>query len=464
MQRRKFGILAGVSALALGAGRGKAYANTAPVPLGPGLTPFGSEAAGNAAGTIPPYTGGLTATPAGIDWDSNKTLPPDFFAGDKMLYKVDQSNLSQYAHLLPDGIQALITKDGFNVQVYPTHRTVAYPDFVLQNIALNVNRAQLDAAGGRLGFTGGLGGIPFPVLDTNDPLKGGAQLIWNHLTRWTGVWLNNNLSGWVVQGGGQPVLASLGLNHYYYPYYDPNMTVDKFDGILYKLLNVASGPPTVIGNEICYWDTINPSQDPIKVWQVLAGQGRVRRAPEVEYDTPASFVNGIGNYDEYFGFSGSPDQYDWRYIGKQEMLIPYNNNKVYTATSRQFHLPKFPNPDFIRWELHRCWVLEATLHPGKRNVMAKRRMYIDEDTWQIAITDTWDARGALFHANINVNANFPGMLGTVYQNTFIVNLQTGDYCSMQGNYADAPYNQAWTVKPVSMSTFEPQMMAAAAAY
>jgi hypothetical protein len=166
MDRRNFSILSGASALALSAGMKRAAAQAA-APLGAGLTPFGSEAAGNAAGTIPPWTGGLTATPPGFTWDQDKTLPPDFFASDTLLYEVNSSNVSQYAHLLSDGVQALIAK-GFTVPVYPTHRTAAYPDFVLQNIALNVNRAQLDPAGGRLGFSGGLGGIPFPIPDTSD--------------------------------------------------------------------------------------------------------------------------------------------------------------------------------------------------------------------------------------------------------------------------------------------------------
>lgn len=464
MQRRKFGLLAGASALTLAAAGRKAAAQAAPAPLAPGLTPFGSEAAGNAAGTIPAWTGGFAGIPAGVSWDPDKTLPPDFFAGDAMLYEVNASNLNQYENLLSDGVRELITKSGFSVKVYRTRRTASYPDFVLNNIALNVNRAKLDPEGGRLGFTGGFGGIPFPILDKSDPYKAGAQLIWNHLTRWTGVWLNNVLIGFVVQGGGKPVLAANGLNHFYYNYYDPDGSARDFNGILFKLINVSYGPPTVIGNEIVMWNTVNPLERPVQVWQLLAGQGRVRKAPEVQYDTPSSYVNGVGNYDEYFGFSGSPDQYDWKLIGKEEKLIPYNNNKIYTATSSEFHGPKFPNPDFIRWELHRCWVLEADLHPGVRNVMAKRRMYIDEDTWQIAITDTWDRSGALYHHNLCVNANFPNIPGTVYQNNYIMNLQTGDYCTMQGNYANVPYNRPWTLTPVSKTIFDPQSMAAAASY
>ena len=461
MDRRKFGILSGASGLAMAAGINGAAAQAAAI--GPGLTPFGSEAAGNAAGTIPAWTGGLSAVPAGFTWDSTRELPPDFFASDAMLYEVNQSNVSQYAHLLPEGVQALIAK-GFSCPVYPTHRTVCYPDYVLSAMAQNVNRSVL-LNNGRDGFSGGLGGIPFPLINTSDDaLKVGGQLIWNHLMRWTGVWLNNWLAGFVVQGGNQPTLAAFGPNTFYYSYYDPATTPSNFDGLSYRLINRSTAPPTVVGNEICYWDTIDPAKTPIKVWTLLAGQGRVRRSPEVEYDTPSSEVDGVGNYDEYFGFSGAPNQNDWTYIGKQEMLIPYNNNKIFSVSSADFHGQKYPNPQYIRWELHRVWVVECTLHPGFRNVMAKRRLYIDEDSWQIAHTDTWDSGGNLFHTNIQVNANFPGLLGTVYQNSLIINVQTGDYCTMQGNYSDPPYNKPWTTTPSSTSVFDAQNMAASAAY
>ena len=472
MDRRQFGKLTGVSALAMAAGveqsQAQSDANNVTFggsfpPLGPGLTAFGSEAAGNAAGTIPAYTGGMATVPAGFTWDSTKTLPPDFFASDAMLYEVNQSNVSQYAHLLSEGIQALIAK-GFTCPVYPSHRTMCYPDFVLKAMANNVGKATL-IDNGRGGFSGVLGSIPFPLINTSDdPLKVGGQLIWNHLIHWQGVWLNYSTASFVVQGGNAPVLSAFGPSIFYYSYFDPKMTLQQFDGTFYKLFNRSTEPATVTGNALTYWGTTDPATLPVKVWTLLAGQGRVRRSPEVEYDTPSSFVDGVSNYDETYGFSGAPNQNDWTYIGKQEMLIPYNNNKIYTVSAADFHGPKYPNPQYIRWELHRCWVLECTVHPGFRNVMAKRRLYIDEDTWQVAYTDTWDAGGNLYHANLVVWANMPGLIGVVAQNYYVVNLQTGDWTSEQGNYGDPPYNRPWTNSPSSISIFDPQNMAASAAY
>ena len=56
------------------------------------------------------------------------------------------------------------------------------------------------------------------------------------------------------------------------------------------------------------------------------------------------------------------------------------------------------NPDHVRWELHRVWVVEARLATGKRHVVARRRLYLDEDTWLALVYDGWDASGHLRHA------------------------------------------------------------------
>jgi hypothetical protein len=58
-----------------------------------------------------------------------------------------------------------------------------------------------------------------------------------------------------------------------------------------------------------------------------------------------------------------------------------------------------PNPDHVRWELHRVWVVEASLAPGKRHVMPRRRFYLDEDTWLAVLADGWDAHARLWHVS-----------------------------------------------------------------
>ena len=40
--------------------------------------------------------------------------------------------------------------------------------------------------------------------------------------------------------------------------------------------------------------------------------------------------------------------------------------------------------------------MEATLKAGERNIYAKRRFYVDEDSWQIALSEHYDGRGQLW--------------------------------------------------------------------
>ena len=468
MKRRNFNLLAGASfagASFSGLICGRAFAQAADASqLGLTLTPFGAERAGNAAGTIPAWTGGMTVVPAGISWDPNATLPPDFWADEQPLYEVNPENMAQYEALLTDGVKFQIQNKGMNLKVYPTHRTASAPQWVYDNAAANVTRAVLNPNGGRLGYTGAYGGIPFPILDTSDPYKAGAQAVWNHESRWGGSYLEQVSSTFVVIGGVRS-LAQVSRAAFIYPFYQKGGSPSTYDGYLYKVGGPGQfAPANVAGDQTINYTSSNPIATPNVTWQLLAGQGRVRKAPEVEYDTPSTYADGICNYDEYYGFNGALNEYDWKLLGKQEMLVPYNNNKLANTPSAVAHGPKFINPDAMRWELHRVWVVEATLHPGERNVLARRKLYIDEDTWQAMIIDSWDAKGNIFHHGFTVNGVFPNLPGTIFTNVIVNNLQTGNYVSVTGAWGDAPYNAAWTFDPVPPSTFNPQTMAAAANY
>ena len=196
----------------------------------------------------------------------------------------------------------------------------------------------------------------------------------------------------------------------------------------------------------------------------MAGQGRVRKSPEASYDTPSSYADGIVNYDEYYGFNGAMDRYDWKLIEKKEMLIPYNNNKIFQTNSEAACLSNFFDPKVTRWELHRVWVVEATLHPGERNVLAKRRFYVDEDTWQIGVVDAWDANGNIVRHSYLPNAVFPNVPTVIQSNLIAYNPQTGNYITNQGSYGNPPYNRPWVFTPIPPDIFDPSEMAAAASY
>ncbi len=428
MNRRKFGLLAGTSAasLATASTLRPAFAQTAADPnlLKTTLTPMGAERAGNADGSIPAWTGGLSApeNPEGTSWDCPLPFPKG-----SPIYTVTKDNLAQYADIVPVGIQAQITNWGMSLQVYETRRTYAAPQYVYDNTALNVTRTKIPAGGPRYGFTGAFAGPPFPIPDTSDPYVAGAQIIWNHLIAWSGFTFRNTGGPAFVVEGNSVVLASNAYNNFHYPYYDPNGSAETYQGYADYLHSTDFAPANIQGQELIIWHTSNSTIHPDIAWQLLNGEARVRKAPNEAFDIPNAGTNGIGNLDENVCFYGNPIQYDWKYIGKKEMLVPYHCNDLRYAEYRPVLTPHFVNPDYVRWEKHRVWVIEATLHPGFRNVTSKRRFYVDEDSWFALVGEGYDSGGGLEKVYMIQNACFPTLPGTVQQTSLVFNIQTGNY-------------------------------------
>ena len=109
--------------------------------LGKELTPYGAELKGNEAGTIPPWTGGLT--PDQMPALQDKLENP--FEKEKPLFTINAANLAQYRDQLSPGQRALLERypDSYALPVYPSHRTAAAPQWVYDNIARNHGSARL---------------------------------------------------------------------------------------------------------------------------------------------------------------------------------------------------------------------------------------------------------------------------------------------------------------------------------
>ncbi|MNZ79248.1 hypothetical protein D3C78_978460 [compost metagenome] len=162
-------------------------------------------------------------------------------------------------------------------------------------------------------------------------------------------------------------------------------------------------------------ETIDQVAEPRQAWMYNAGQRRVRRAPQVAYDGPATASDGQATADNYDMYNGSPDRYDWKLVGKKELYIPYNSYKLDSPKLKYADIikPGHINQDLTRYELHRVWEVEATLKSGERHIYAKRHMYFDEDTWQLAEVDHYDGRGQLWrvaegHAQQYYHQKVPG--------------------------------------------------------
>jgi hypothetical protein len=461
MKRRDFGLLAGTS-LVTAAALQPAHAQSAapdPALLTTTLTPMGAERAGNADGSIPAWTGGVVSPPL----PPNQPIEVRMYEDEQPLYEVSTANMAQYADLLSEGVKAQMTQYGLSLKVYPTHRTAACPQYVYDNAAKNVTRAMMDPRGGRFGFTGAVGGPPFPIINTSDPLLGGAQLIWNHLTAWYDYSDYSLLSPGVVVIDGKVTLVAGTLSRTIYPYYAPDVTPENYGGYYSKGHYYDRAPGSVMGQETLVWHSTNVNVHPDIVWSLLNGQGRVRKDPNQAFDAPNPESDGIANVDEASCFYGNPSQYDWTYIEKKEMLVPYNCSKMQFVPLQDMLKPHFPDPDVIRWEKHRVWVVEATLHPGEHNVNAKRRLYMDEDTWWAVLGEGYDAQGNLQKVYTMYLACIPSLPGSVEQGTATYSMISGSYI-FNGNLTYAPYNSDKFVGPQDPNIFLPQEMAANASF
>lgn len=362
------------------------------------LTPMGAERAGNKEGTIPAWDGGLTKALAS-DKNGRRSDP---FPDEKPLFSITAQNMDQYADKLTDGTKAMLKKhpEGFLVDVYPTHRTAAAPQWVYDNTFLNATRGKMVTGSTGEMPSGVYGGIPFPIPHT------GTEVMWNHILMWKGMgWLTKS-SNYLTTSNGSRVLDSSNTAQIQMPYYFKEGSLEKFNSEYWLTRVTTTYPANHAGEAIS--GRLNFDDNKSQAWVYLAGQRRTRKLPNACCDTPVPGIGGLTSFDEVGGFSGRMNVYNWKILGKKEIYIPYNSNKLWVPTKVSDVMgPHNLNPDWVRWELHRVWVVEGTLAPGKSHVMHKSVYYLDEDTFMMVLGDRWDANGRLTKVVWNVPMVFP---------------------------------------------------------
>jgi hypothetical protein len=204
-------------------------------------------------------------------------------------------------------------------------------------------------------------------------------------------------------------------------------------------------------------ETLNASAAPRQAWIYNPGQRRVRRAPNVAYDNPGTASDGLRTNDMTDMFNGAMDRFDWKLVGKKEMYVPYNSYTAHSDKTKIADLirPGHLNPDKLRYELHRVWVVEATLKAGKRHINSRRTFYVDEDSWGILALDHYDGRGQLWRVSEAPSINYYEM--PTFWSTIEVHydLQSGRYIAGLIDNEEKPYDFAFQTSP---DDFSPQSL------
>ena len=384
------------------------------------LMPLGGVRAGNAEGTIPAWDGGLSSSNSPTVGD----VPAQLFADEKPVMQIDSTNMGEYVDKLTPGTQALLNKypETFRVDVYPTHRTATASASVYENTMKNATNCKLISNGDSV--EGCFGGIPFPIP------QAGNEVIWNHLLRVEAQSIEFGFKNLIVSSDGSHSLATRNDNYYQFPYYYEGGSAENWNGNYFIQRFSTTAPAFKVGESLVIHDNVDPTKYR-QAWQYLVGQRRVRKAPTVGYDTPDFVASGANYFDEVHGFFGAPDRFDWKIIGKEEKYIPYNNNLLVTTTVEDAYTGHHFNPDKTRWELHRVWVVEATVKDGSRHAVPKRRFYIDEDTWLINLVDGYDAENNLWRTSQVPSFVVPKIPATVVKPVIVFNLQANTASTVQ---------------------------------
>lgn len=359
--------------------------------LGADLTPVGAEKAGNADGSIPAWTGGLCAPPAG--WTAAKGYT-DPFANEKPKFTITAANAEQYKDKLTAGTLAMLKKyDNFKMPVYETHRTACYPQEVYAEVKDMATKLDLQG----FGVVGGRSAVPFPIP------KNGLEAMWNHQQRYLGGGISRDYHSFPVRASGD--FYKIGVHEY--RIFNQNLDQPK-ENLLLTFLSYFTAPATLEGTVFLVHEPLDQVKEGRSAWIYNAGQRRVRRAPDLAYDNVNDGTEGIRVTDQFDAWNGAPDRYDWKLIGKKEIYIPYNAYKLSDKSLKYKDIIRknTPNSDLMRYELHRVWVVEGTLKKGSKHIYGKRTFYLDEDTWTVVYEDAYDTRNNLWRVSIHPMIQF----------------------------------------------------------
>lgn len=409
------------------------------------LTPMGAIRAGNADGTIPEWKSEPIAGESGGD------SLADPFADEKPLFTITAANHKEYADKLTPGQIAMFKQypDTFKMNVYPTHRTGAYDQWVYDATlaqAKNVKLCDEFKTESKVCLKDDIpgGGVPFPIP------KSGEEVAYNHYLAFKGLSVDQMVDGALIDSNGNRtdvIMHQRQIYPYWFPA-DSKIRSTKWynrDGIatLCDSWQVEK-PPRSSG---LVFGGCNYVRDfDFQVYLYIPGQRRVRKAPEIGFHDSPSFASDgqrtvASRWMHYFG--GKNTRFDFNKPVRKEIFVPYNNYKLTNKDTKFSEIfgKDHVNQDLIRYELHRVWVVDTTLKSGLRHLYKRHTAYFDEDTWLGLAYEAYDAKDRLWRVGEQYNAFIPGANITTPVGDIQLDL-------INGRYTTFPYWQYQAGKDV----------------
>lgn len=393
------------------------------------LTPSGAEKGANADGSIPAWDGGLTKAAAG--WGGPGKFYNDPFPADKPTFTISKANLAQYKAKLTAGQVALFEKyvDTYKMNVYPTRRTFANPQWVYDATLKNATSASLGGNGEAL--NGAVTGVPFPIPTT------GHEVIWNHKTRFRDTSIRRWNNQFAVTTSGDFNLVKI-QEDAKFTYAAKGATPESLNNIIVYFLQVTTAPARLAGTILLVHETMDQIKEARRAWQYNPGQKRLRRAPNVGYDNPGTASDGLRTNDQLDVFNGAMDRYDWKLVGKKEIYVPANSYGLHSDKLKYKDIVKkgHLNQDLPRYELRRVWIVDSTLKGGTSHLYKRRTFYVEEDGWQIVAVDCYDKRDQMWRVQEAHSAMAWDMPAQLPIGETVYDLQANRYLVMALNNED----------------------------
>ncbi len=339
------------------------------------LTPVGAERAGK--GDIP-------------EWSGEDPKSARVLAKEAPLFVINQKNLDQYKALLSEGqIQMIKNWKDYVLPVYASKRWCGHPAFYGQRTLANTKIARANPDSGVLEESMGAA-LPFPFP------KNGVEAMWNHKLRYMGEGITHTYGRIQINKGANNLGGSfVSRDSLYFPMGSPK--VNKIADAQGREIQFFSEVITPVQNAGDLTLTHGYVAKGTENWLYFSAQRRLRRAPTFSYDAPIPGYDNLLTVDQFAMFNGPLDRYDFKLIGKREMIVPYNwavandyKSKVSDVTA-----PAMMKREAARYEQHRVWVVEASVKKGNRHLFPKRTFFLDEDTWQIVAQDLYDGQGKI---------------------------------------------------------------------
>ncbi len=393
---------------------------------------------------------------------------------------ITDANANKVKNLLPPG-DYLRVLHGMTIKVEPTELIEWPPPY---KEATEKYSAQVRLSGDHRSLVGYVAGQPFPMIDPNDPYAG-AKVMWNEVFRPISTddydlrFFDCDETYW---GKGRPFFEInddeighyAGYNEVGRTEVDP-IPIDpdfrKTNRYYMALLYPVLAPASDRGAGELKFMYADPKREN-DIWTWLPGPRRLRR---LNYSLSDS-SGGLDDYNpnHWEGWSGKPENYDFKFLGEKTMLAAIDvHHGVDVRCPTDGGASHCPDP----WQMRRQYIVEAVERKDRLSspLFSKEIVYVDAEADFPMFVDMYDRRGDLLKnytswMNYSDKAQAGARIAIYpFKRLFQVgsstqNIEEGISGVCYHPSPDAPTRDSWFINmgAVDRDWFTPEAMAAAA--